>query len=154
MLLVGWIVHLLYHERNYHTLGMVSNSSGKCLHLYSVQNVWVISLNFPASLLGPASLMYLTLVILVPKKYVEAIVDSLDTLLITGTGLISCCWLGDMQLPKNSWAKAHSIIMQLGTSLICLNSFVLIRNFVLLDREALFVLILRWFWSLHHNCVS
>jgi hypothetical protein len=50
----------------------------------------VISLNFPARLLGPASLIFLALVILAQKNYVEAIVDSLDTSLITGAGLISC----------------------------------------------------------------
>jgi hypothetical protein len=143
---ISWIAYLLYHECNYHILGTVSNSSGKCLHLYSVQKVWVISLNFPARLLEPASLIFLTLVILVQKNYVEAIVDPLDTSLITGAGLISYWWLGDMQLPKNSWVKAHSIIMQLGTSLICLNNFVLIRNFVLLHHKALFVWILRLFY--------
>jgi len=39
----------------------------------------------------------------VQKNYVEAIVDSLDTSLIIGGGLISCWWLGAMQMPRNSW---------------------------------------------------
>jgi hypothetical protein len=88
-ILVGLIVHPLCHECHYHILGMVLTSTGKCLHLYSVQNVCLISLNFSFKTRRTCLIDIADFSTSYGKKNLGAIVCSLDTSLITQAGLIS-----------------------------------------------------------------